>query len=191
MTRSPSVRVSAARDLLAFADKFQEGTSGQILQRFPPEALDALQTSPRSSWLSIEHDHFLVDGLIEVLGRERAIQCWRASMPDMIDKPLLRSFASGMMRLFGRDPTRVIGLLPKGWPLVFNDFCTVKMITGPGDRATLLLEGMAPQLRKYPNYFHSWDGICQGIGQIACPDGRVYFSVARDMSSAEAKFDWG
>src|SRR5689334_9237402 len=105
--------MSAARDLLDFSEKFQPGTRDQVLSLFPKATLDAFENTPRSSWFSIEHDHFLVDGVVTVLGRDRARQCWRDSVPDIVDKPLLRSFVSGMVRMFGREPARIVGLFPK------------------------------------------------------------------------------
>ena len=77
---APATRVSAARDLLAFVDKFEPGARARVLDSFPAASREALETSPRTSWLPLEHDHFVVDGVIAVLGKERALACWRGMM---------------------------------------------------------------------------------------------------------------
>jgi hypothetical protein len=71
MHDSPSVRVSAARDLIAFLDRFEPGAKAAVLSRFPRESLEVFDSSPRTSWMPIEHHHWVVDGVCEVLGRER------------------------------------------------------------------------------------------------------------------------
>jgi hypothetical protein len=190
MDSSPAVRVSAARDLIDFLDEFEPGTREKVLSTFPRDSLEIFESSPRTSWLPIEHDHWVVDGVCEVLGRDRAIQCWRASVADIVDKPLLRSFFSGMVRVFGRDPARVVGLLPKGWELVYRDFAKVRLVNEPGAPLRLAFEQIAPAVRRYPNYLHSWNGVCQGIGSLARDGCTVRFQASRDLTSAEAVFSW-
>jgi hypothetical protein len=180
--------VSAARDMLEFVDQFEPGARAKVLATFPEKSLEAYQSSPRTSWLPIEHDRYVVDGICEVFGTERAVQCWKASMPHMVDKPLLRTFVSGMIRIFGGDAARVVGVFPKGWSLVFSDFCDCRVETGPGERLAIILDDCAPQLRKYPNYFHSFNGIIQGFAQVCRFEGHVMFTVAKDFRRAEAVF---
>jgi hypothetical protein len=130
--RAPAVRVSAAKDFLDFVEQFEPGARAEVLRRFPPESREAFELSPRSSWLALEHDHFVVDGVIAVLGKERALECWRDSVPEIVNKPLLRNFVAGMVRIFGREPARVLGLLPRAWLLIYRDLCTVSVRTdGP------------------------------------------------------------
>ena len=43
-----------------------------------------------------KHDHWIADKIVALLGEERTIRCFRASLPDRVDKPLLRGFVSGM-----------------------------------------------------------------------------------------------
>lgn len=191
MPRAPAVRVSAARDLLDFAERFEPGSRQKILDRFPITSREIFDASPRTSWLPIEHDHWVVDGLVNVLGRERAIHCWRDSVPDIVDKPLLRTFVGGMVRLFGRDPNRVFGLLPKAWPTIYQDFCTVRFEPGkaPGT-ASAYFEDVASQVAMYPNYFASWQGIVWGMTYIAQVRGSVELVVAKDCKTAEIRITW-
>jgi hypothetical protein len=188
--RAPAVRVSAARDLLDFLDRFEPGARARVLELFPAASRDAIENSPRTSWLPVEHDHFTVDGVVAVLGRERALECWRDSVPDIVDKPLLRTFVSGMVRAFGRDPTRILGLFPKAWPLVFRDCCEPSLQkTGAGE-ALIVFEDVAPEVRMYPNYFLSWQGISWGLCHISEVNAEVRLQVAPDRSRAVVEFKW-
>jgi hypothetical protein len=182
--------VSAVRDLLDFVDVFEPGTRAKVLATFPAETLELFETSARMSWFSIEHDHLVADALIALLGKERAIECWRESMQHLMDRPLLRTFVSGMVRILGNDPARVVSMVPKGWPLVFHDFCNVRFERGPADRVALVFDDIAPQVKKYPSYFHVWHGTMWGFARIACANAHVDFTVAKDMRSAEARFTW-
>ena len=188
--RQPAARVSAVRDLLDFVDVFEPGTRAKVLATFPAETLELLETSPRTSWFSIEHDHFVADALIAVLGKERAIECWRDSMEHLMDRPLLRTFVSGMVRILGKDPARVVSMVPKGWPLAFHDFCDVRFERGPADRVALVFEDIAHQVKKYPSYFHVWHGTMWGFARTAGTNAHVDFTVAKDLRSAEARFTW-
>jgi hypothetical protein len=188
--KAPAVRVSAARDMLAFTEVFEPGLQARVVARIPREAMEAMEASARTSWLDLELDHFLVDGICEELGPERAIRCWRDSMKHMIDKPLLQSFVSGMIRLFGRDPARVVALIPKGWPLVFRDCGTLTVLSSGDREAILAFSDLPPVFRRYPNYFHSFHGICAGVLLVATPRGRVDYVVAKDHASATARFVW-
>lgn len=177
--------------MLDFVEKFEPGARAKVLSHFPKASLEALELAPRTSWLPVEHDHFVVDGVVAVLGKDRARKCWRDSVPDMVDKPLLRSFVSGMVRMFGREPARIVGLLPKAWPLVYRDMGTVTLdASTPGD-PVLRFSDIPRSVRAYPNYFVSWEGVCAGLAHIARVTGDATLVPAPDLSSAEVRFRWG
>ena len=178
------------RDLLDFVDVFEPGMREKLLAIFPSDTRELLETSARTSWLSIEHDHFVADALIGFLGRKRAIECWRDSMEHMMNRPLLRSFVSGIVQIMGKDPARVVSMVPKGWPLAFQDFCDVRFERGPAERVALIFDDVALQVKKYPSYFHVWHGTMWGFARMAGANAHVDFTVAKDLRSAEARFTW-
>jgi hypothetical protein len=190
MSRTPSSRLSAARDILVFTDKFQPGTRERVLATLPDDARDALQGGSRMGWLPIKYDHWIIDGIVGVLGREQAIACWRASVLDMIERPLLRAFASGMRRVLGDDPVRIIGLLPRAWPLLFKDFCELELEVDHATQVTLLFNNLAPELREHPNYLACWTGVTQGLFEIARVPGQVAMTVDPDFKTARARCTW-
>jgi len=156
----------------------------------PPTSREVIESTPRSAWIGVEHDHFTIDAMIQILGRRRAITCWRDSVADLVTKPLLKGFVSGMLALLGRDPARVVGLFAKAWPLVYRGLCEPRLVTLPGGPPTIRFERLAPEMRLYRNYFDSWDGACQGFAHLAKVQGFVHFTIAQDATWAEARFSW-
>jgi hypothetical protein len=186
----PAVRASAVRDTLTFLDKFEEGAQSRVLERVPRASREVIESTPRSSWISIEHDHWTIDAMIDNFGRERAISCWRGAMVNLVDRPLLRNFVSGMVKVMGRDPVSVVRFFAKGWPLVYQDLCEPRLIATRDGQPTIRFENIAPAVRQYSNYLYSWHGVCQGFAHIAQVRGSVDFEVAPDLSWAEATFFW-
>jgi hypothetical protein len=187
---NPAVRASAVRDTLAFLDKFEPGSRLRVMQRVPAVSREIIETAPASSWISLEHDHWTVDAMVELFGVERAVRCWRDSVADLVDRPLLRNFVSGMVKVLGRSPTSVVRLFAKGWPLVYQDMCEPELIATPDGQPTIRFSKIAAEVRRYNNYLHSWNGACQGFAHVAKVKGSVRFEVAPDFSQAEAKFFW-
>jgi hypothetical protein len=189
--RSPAVRASVVRDTLAFLDKFEPGAQKRVLDRVPLASREVIANTARSSWISIEHDHWTIDAMIDIFGRPRAIECWRASLADLIERPLLRTFVGGMLTVMGRDPVRVVGLLVKGWSLVYRDLCDPQLITSSAGETIIQFRDIAPEIREHHNYLYSWNAACQGFARLGQVRGSVVFTTAPDLSSAEAKFSWG
>jgi hypothetical protein len=175
---------------LAFLDKFEVGAQSRVLERIPPASRKVIESTLGVGFIPIEHDHWVVDGIIEVLGRERAILFWREVMVDLLERPPLFSFVSRMVRELGRDPVSVVRLFAKGWPLVYRDMCQPVLIATKDGQPAIRFQNIAPAVRAHRNYLDSWHGVCQGFVHVARVRGSVAFSVAPDVSWAEAKFYW-
>jgi len=187
---APAVRAAAAQDALDQLDRFEPGARGRVLERLPVGTREVMLTTSRSAWISVEHDHHAVDVIVRLFGASRAIQYWRTVTANLIERPILKSFVSGMINVFGDDPGRVIGILPKAWGLVYRDLCEPLCIRTEEGKTVLRFDKVAPEVRVYANYFHSWHGTCLGVADLARIRGRMTFDVAEDRSSAVAVFPW-
>jgi hypothetical protein len=156
----------------------------------PRASREVIESTPGAAWISIEHDHWTIDAMIELLGRERAIRCWRESLANLVDRPLLRNFVSSALKALGREPVIVVRLFAKGWPLVYRGMCDPLLIATADGQPAIRFQNIAPTVRQYKNYLDSWNGSCQGFMHVAQVRGHVDFSVAPDLSWAEAKFFW-
>jgi hypothetical protein len=160
------------------------------LLSFPAQARRAFEDSSRMDWLPIEEHHWMVDGMVRHFGRERAIRCWSASVPNVVDKPLLRNFVSAMLRLVGHAPPRVIDLLPRAWPLVYRDVCEVYAIHDEPNQSWVVFKNIAPSVHAYPNYFVSWAGLLHGLFELAQVDGEVQLDIPRGAREGRARMRW-
>jgi len=189
--RRPAARASAARDNVAYTDIYRPGTLAKVRAMIPAESLEAIDETPGISWLDFEHDHWLMDGVMSVLGREDAIACWRQSIGSLIEKPLLRNFVQGALRLFGTRPGKIIKMIPKGWPLAYRDFCVPRFEALGEGVSEIRFEDVAPQAFESEGYLHCWHAICRGVLDLEKPsDGRVEFTIDRESSLAIARFSW-
>lgn len=156
----------------------------------PVASRELLLNTSRSSWVGIEHDRHAVDGIVNLFGVGRSIQYWRGATSRLAERPLLKGFVSGIIALMGHDPGRILGLLPKGWPLVYRALCDLQMDTRVAGEASLRFVEVAREVRSAPNYFHSWHGTCLGMADLARMEGKVTFVVSADRSTASATFAW-
>lgn len=183
--KMPCVRLGIARDSLDFMERRHPGSKQRALDLFAPAAREAITRDARVGWLPIEYDHYVVDGMVEVLGLDGARDCWRASVSDIVKKPLLKSFVAGMLRVIGKNRAGIIGWIPRAWPMVYRDFCTVRSPDG----RTLAFHNLSPQVLAYPNYFHSWKAIFEGVLDLVELQGAVGFEVDAERQLARAEFE--
>jgi hypothetical protein len=174
--------------MLDLVERFEPGARERIRSLFPRASLEALEASPRTSWLPVQHHHWVVDGYCEVLGPERAVKCWREGVGELLERPLLRNFFNGMIRVFGARPASRLGVFVKGWPLAYRDFCTLRIHDETESGLTLVFDEIAPEVRAFPNYFHSFRGICEGFAHATQIPGTVDFHALPGMRRAEARF---
>ena len=187
-TSEPAVRAGAVRDTLDFFDKFQPGARERALSWFPAEARRVIEETSRLGWIPVEHDHWVVDGIVRELGRERAVRCWADSVATLTEQPLLKSFVGGALRVLGNDPVRFIGMLPKGWSMIWRDMCEPRVDTDRAGRPVLVLERVDPLVQPYPNYFHSWHGAAWGTARLTGRQVHAVLDVATDRSRALITF---
>src|SRR4051794_9369406 len=62
----PAIRASAVRDTLAFLDTFEPGSRQRVLDAVPAASREVIEQTPGSSWISIEHDHWTIDAMIDI-----------------------------------------------------------------------------------------------------------------------------
>jgi hypothetical protein len=177
--------------MLEATDAYRPGTREAIRGGIPAEALEAIDSASSVSWLEWEHDRWLMDRTVAVLGREDAIACWRGAMAHLIERPLLKSFVQPALRLFLGRPGQLLSLIPRGWGLAYRDFCTPSFRRTGADTAELTLDDIAPQAFEAEGYLHCWHAICLGVQDLErAPGARMTFRIDRARARAVAAFGW-
>ena len=170
---------------------FRPGSVAKIRAGIPADVLDVIDQRAGSSWLEFEYDHWLMDGVMEQLGREEAVRCWHQSIDHLIDKPLLRGFVQGGLRMFGARPGKILKLMPRGWTLAYRDFCVPSFELVAEGHAEIRFTDIAPEAFESEGYLHCWHGICLGVFDLEKPEaGRVEFQFDRNTREALATFTW-
>lgn len=177
--------------MLEATDAFRPGTRDAIRAGIPPAALEAIDSASSISWLEWEHDRWLMDRTVAVLGREDAIACWRGAMALLVERPLLKSFVQPALRLFLGRPGQLVALIPRGWGLAYRDFCTPAFRrTGPAT-AEVRFDDVAPQAFEAEGYLHCWHAICLAVLDLErMPGARMAFRIDRPGACAVATFAW-
>lgn len=177
--------------MLSFTDVYRPGAMRQIRDRVPPESLRLIDSTAGIAWLGIEHDHWLMDGTIAVLGVDDAVACWHRGMEMMVGRPLLRPLVEGAQRLFFGQPGEMIALIRSGWGLAYRDFCTPRHERLGTTASRIVFDEVAPEAFASPGYLHCWHGICRGILDLEkTADHRVGFEIDEDGGRAIATFTW-
>jgi hypothetical protein len=187
MEMQPAVRASAVRDTLAFLEKFERGSMARVLAKVPEESRAVIEATARSGWVGVEHDHHTIDAIVDIFGRKRATEFWSQAISELSDKPLLKAFVGGMLRLVTRDPRRVLSIFATGWPLVYRDMCEIDVVDSEAGNPVLRFRQIATQVRRHRNYLLSWQGGCAGFAKLAGLSVHPTFRVASDVSSAEVE----
>ena len=188
MTFHPAVRASAVRDTLAFLDRFEPGARQRVLDRVPAAPRKVILETARSGWIGAEHDHYTIDAIVALFGTQRAIYFWCKTLAELSDKPLLKAFLGGMLKMMPLERTRVVMLLATGWQLVYRDMGALEVVTDAAGDPVLRFHDIPELVRRHRNYLHSWHGGCLGFVALSGLDAVLSFRVAPDTSSAEATF---
>jgi hypothetical protein len=189
--RRPAARASAARDNMNHVDVFRPGAVAEIRATIPEASLRAIDGTVGISWLDFEHDHWLMDGAMSVLGREAAVECWRASVALLVERPLLRNFVDGSRRLFGAKPGQLVKMIPKGWPLAYRDFCSPSFHRTDAAAAEVRFEDVAPQAFESQGYLYCWYAICLGVFDLEKPSSpESSFEIDRSRARAVVTLRW-
>lgn len=188
MARSPAVRVSAALDMFELLDEFEPGSRARVWARVPEATREFVESQRRMGWIPFEHDRFLPEAIVAEFGPARSRDLFRRAVPSLVEKPLLEPLVAGMLRILGERRFRIITIVPKGWGLVFRDFCEPCLGSTDSDEIEVLFEDIAPEVREHPVYFDMWEGICLGLLDLACSDGSLAYELAPDRSSLRVRF---
>jgi hypothetical protein len=188
--RQPAIRLSVARDSIEFLERFRPGGREQLLAGMPAETREFIENAAGSGWLPIEHDRHVLRGHIALLGMDECRRCWRDGMAELSRKPLLSSVVSGMMRVFRQDKTKLLGVVPRGWSLVYRDFCRIEISEKRAGEVTFVCHDIAPQVWEDPEYIDCWGAVLLGLLDLAKTSGELEIEQHPELARARIRISW-
>lgn len=186
----PAIRLSVARDSIDFLDRFRPGARQELIDYLPVDTRDLILNSAGSGWLPIEHDRHVLAGHLQLLGLEQSRVCWRAGMSELSKKPLLSSVVSGTMRVFRQDKTKLLGVVPRGWTLVYREFCRVELAEKQRGDVRFVFSDIAAEVWEYPAYIDCWAAVILGLLDVAGADGRSEIETDETRRRATLRLRW-
>ena len=156
----------------------------------PGPSLAVIDSALPTSWIPIEHDQHVPIAIIAVLGLPRADRFWRWFLCDHLRSPLLRTLTDASIRLFGLSPSSLMRLTPRGWNLVYRDFCSPQMLDYGTEHATLQLRDMAKQVIESSAYLASFRAVFGGFLDMCKVEGSVAFDVDRPEQTVRVRLYW-
>jgi len=106
-------------NLASFAD-FGPDTEQKILGLISPATLKRISDAAPDDWLAMELDVEVTEAVARVCG-DGGVRAWgREALRKSLDGPVLGPILRSTLQLFGRNPGRLLSLLPRGFELYFR-----------------------------------------------------------------------
>ncbi len=187
---SPGIKAGSALDTLAYLDVYRPGSREQVLERMPPDVRDRFVNASRTEWLPYERDRHFVEAIVEVFGRHGAVDFVRSSVERHFDSALLSTVVHGAMRLFGLNPSGLLRMLPRAWPMVYRNVAKPRIVEYTSNTCTVVFEEFHPGMLESSGYQASVEGLLWGVLDVCKRDGEVHFEVDPAHRQIRAEVRW-
>lgn len=187
--RAPAVRARAVQDALGQLDGFEAGATEAARRMVPEASLQVIDASRATDWIPIEHDHHVPAAIVETLG-PRADAYFRSVLTRQLEAPLLRSTWTATQRLLGLSPAALFYAVPLGWPVVYRDFGSIRILPHKARAAGLRMSRVAPGVFEHRAYLRSFQGFFGGFLDVCKCDGEVELSAQPDAATINITVRW-
>jgi hypothetical protein len=187
---APAVRARSAQDILEYLDVFRPGTLAKVEARIPREAYDLIRATVRTGWIPIEYDHYIVDGIVDVLGEADARECWRTFLRGHVRSPLLRNATESAIRILGVGPGTFAWLAARAWDSVYRDFGEMILLERRPGHAALELRDIHKDVLRHSAYFVCFSAVFEGFFDLARTEGKLAWRLDVEQRVLHAELDW-
>lgn len=115
----PAVRAAHSKHTIGRIKRLDGAASTEILRRIESARALVRQAGPLE-WLPAEHQVHIADSIADVLSVPLAKHFWRDLLLDSFDRPLVRPFAAGAVRVYDHDPASFVRMAPLVWKAVLR-----------------------------------------------------------------------
>ncbi len=189
--RTARARAANAKDMLAFLEELQPGTTAHMRAALPVGVVEAIEKSARTDWIPVELDGIFATEIMRWLGEDRSREAWRRYASErFIKSPAIRALAEGAVRVFGLSVRSFVRMIPIAFAQGFRECGEVDIHWGDRD-ATVTLRDIAPEMARHRAYAVQLEGVFTGIYDLVgvAPQLKVREAFSSDRTLT-AFFRW-
>jgi hypothetical protein len=168
----PVVRASHCLATLRTLHAMEPMAEERILAHLPETVRRGLAMATTVDRVPATWDVALVEAIALELGPTSTRSLARATMLDSLRGPLLGTFLTGALRLFGASPGKLFGWAGRIWSHVTTGCGTMRLESAGDSVATLLLEGVPSEVAT-PVYLDAVAGTLEAVFVVCEVDGKV------------------
>lgn len=167
------------------------GTSDAAAVRaaIPAEVLERIDHGPKTAFLPLELDVFIVDAVGDVAGFESLDRWARESMRASTRGPLIRPLVDGARRVFGLTVNRMVRhMLPRTFVHLYRDSGHFEVVDETEDSMTLVYRDVPPVITDSRWYLTAIASSLTIALEVSYLNGRVVLD--RRRTEPVILFDW-
>jgi serine/threonine protein kinase len=189
--REPAVRARGAHDALDYIDSNRPDVAQAVRAAIPADSLAVIEGTPRTGWIAAEHDRFLPGAVVSVMGAEGAFAHFRSFLPSQLEGPILGRLVTGIARLVGRDPSRLLKMVPRGWAAMFRDMGEVAVTDRSETHAVIEMSDVPAGVADWEPYALSWGAFFDGVVLFCGHDGTCTWAIDSRARVIRFELRWG
>lgn len=189
----PMIRSAMPQALLRATEDLSTPERQGIRARLGEERIDEIQQNLPLSWTHMDMHMALSDAVRDVVGPERNVALWRATMTAMWSRPLLKGFVDGVSKVFGLDPPALFKQVPRLYGHLTRELGSCTYAADPaGDAGSVTLRGFPEKRYRFICFIEGLQGCAESALVLTRFTGTVTVA-ARDDALGLARYDvrWG
>lgn len=157
-----------------------------VLERLGTDFISRADKVSSTEWVPLGVDVALSQALFDVHGDAGSHRMSRDSILLSLEGPLLGPLARTALKMYGRDPTRILGLVPRGHNLVYRDagFATVRSRSDAQETVIKFVD--VPPMFFSPGYIAGIEGGIDAVFRFTNIPGTVRIG---EVSPKRQKFE--
>lgn len=183
----PRVRAPLTKSILAEVDDLPE-TQREAVYDAVPETVAEIRDAARMAWIQLPTQLALVQATRTVLGSDAAYENFCAKqLGKSVAIPLVRPIFQAALRLFGAQPSAVLGLFSRTWSMLTVNVATITIPKVVDSEGTVIRVAGIPKIKHADALVVGFAGTFRGILELFDRPGSVEL-VDFDPSTGDAAY---
>jgi len=170
-TAEPEMRAAQTQSLLHVIATLPRADREAVHLAAGAEAFETAASALPITWLPMGLHMRISDAVRDTIGSERAVLLWRDVMTGSFDRPILRTFISMMVNVFGSDPASFLRRAPHIYAQLTRNIGTIAFTPLADGEGRVTLRGFPSRAFRFICYVEGLHGcidafypLCRTIG---------------------------